>query len=214
MVVGSDTPTENPRVEETAHAPLRGASPSRIESASEIEGLPVAIDCTSLALVDAAQSNPASLLAENQNCGVEAVVSHEGTCSAAPVAQNEKSLNSAIANQTQGQVEAGNLASLLVENSVSGGEVKTVYEGESSAVSVPQPEKWSHEAIVVRSNMRPERMQKLKLAENSGQNPGFDFLQECWNDDPALQIVIKKLLAKFPQWGLVAVERVLVKWQE
>ncbi|WP_180277655.1 hypothetical protein [Nostoc sp. 'Peltigera malacea cyanobiont' DB3992] len=28
-------------------------------------------------------------------------------------------------------------------------------------------------------------MQKLKVAANSGQNPGFDFLQECWNDDPA-----------------------------
>ncbi|AUB35185.1 hypothetical protein COO91_01050 [Nostoc flagelliforme CCNUN1] len=30
----ADAPTENPRVEETAHAPLRGASPSRIESAT------------------------------------------------------------------------------------------------------------------------------------------------------------------------------------
>jgi hypothetical protein len=27
-------------------------------------------------------------------------------------------------------------------------------------------------------------MQKLKVAANSGQNLGFDFLQECW-DDPA-----------------------------
>lgn len=43
---------------------------------------------------------------------------------------------------------------------------------------------------------RPERMQKLKLAANSGQNPGFDFLQECWNDDLALVIMIKKLLVK------------------
>ncbi|MEH1868854.1 MAG: hypothetical protein V7K69_28205 [Nostoc sp.] len=45
---------------------------------------------------------------------------------------------------------------------------------------------------------------------NSGQNPGFDFLQECWNDDPALQIVIKKLLVKFPQWGIAIVDGVLV----
>ncbi|MBD2535346.1 hypothetical protein H6G97_40515 [Nostoc flagelliforme FACHB-838] len=44
-------------------------------------------------------------------------------------------------------------------------------------------------------------MQKLKVAANSGQNPGFDFLKECW-DDPALQIVIRKLVAKFPQWGI------------
>ncbi|MBE9002419.1 MULTISPECIES: hypothetical protein [unclassified Nostoc] len=28
-------------------------------------------------------------------------------------------------------------------------------------------------------------MQKLKVAGNSGENLGFDFLQECLNDDPA-----------------------------
>ncbi|MBW4455498.1 MAG: hypothetical protein KME55_23820 [Nostoc indistinguendum CM1-VF10] len=60
--------------------------------------------------------------------------------------------------------------------------------------------------------MRPERMQKLKVAGNSGQNPGFDFLQECW-DDPALQIVIKKLLAKFPHWEIACVDGVLVEWE-
>ncbi|MEH2355943.1 hypothetical protein [Nostoc sp.] len=73
----------------------------------------------------------------------------------------------------------------LVENSVSGGEVKTVNEGENSAASVPNPEKWSHEAIVARSNMRPVRREKLNRAANSGENPGFDFLHECWSDDPA-----------------------------
>jgi hypothetical protein len=72
-------------------------------------------------------------------------------------------------------------------------------------------EKWSHKAIVARSNIRPERMQKLKVAANAGQNPGFDFLKECWND-LALQIVIKKLLVKYPQWGIVIVDGVLVKW--
>ncbi|MHC5828436.1 MAG: hypothetical protein ACYT04_74215, partial [Nostoc sp.] len=69
------------------------------------------------------------------------------------------------------------------------------------------------EAIVARSNMRPEHMQKLKVAAKSGLNPGFDFLQECWNDDSALQIVIKKLLVKYPQWGIVCVEGILVEWK-
>ena len=78
------------------------------------------------------------------------------------------------------------------------------------AAPVPSTEKWSHEAIVTRSNLRPEQMQKLKVAANSGENPGFDFLQECWSDDPALQIVIKKVLAKFPQWGVAIVDGVLV----
>ncbi|MHC5747808.1 MAG: hypothetical protein ACYTXT_39325, partial [Nostoc sp.] len=111
-------------------------------------------------------------------------------------------------------------AELITENSVSGIEVKRVDEGVraaslrvGSAAPIPSAEKWSHEAIVARSNMRPERIQKLKVVGNSGQNPGFNFLQECWSDDPALQIVIKKLLAKFPQWGVAIVDGVLVDWE-
>ncbi|MBD2527701.1 hypothetical protein [Nostoc sp. FACHB-133] len=153
----------------------------------------MAIDCTTLALVDAAQSNPALLLAENQNCVVEPRDCHEGTGSAAPVAQNQFFSKEAIANQTQEQVEQGYSATLSGENQVSSVEVKGCYEGTGSAASVPNSEKWSHEAILARSNMRPERMQKLKLVANSRENPGFNFLQECWNYDPALQIVIKKL---------------------
>ncbi|MBD2534742.1 hypothetical protein H6G97_36865 [Nostoc flagelliforme FACHB-838] len=57
--------------------------------------------------------------------------------------------------------------------------------------------------------MRPVRREKLNRVANSGENPGFDFLQECWNDDPALQIAIKKLLVKFPQWGIAIVDGVL-----
>ncbi|WP_292851811.1 hypothetical protein [Nostoc sp. NMS8] len=102
---------------------------------------------------------------------------------------------------------------MLVENSVSGVEIKAVHEGESSAPPVSQTEKWSHEAIVARSNARPVRREKLNRAANSGENPGFGFLQECW-DDPALQIVLKKLLAKFGQWGIAVVDGVLVDWEE
>ncbi|MCC5633834.1 hypothetical protein LC613_41180 [Nostoc sphaeroides CHAB 2801] len=76
------------------------------------------------------------------------------------------------------------------------------------------PEKWSYEAVVERSKVRPWRMEKLKMAEQLRENPGVEFLMECWADDPALRIVIKKLVAKFPQWGLVAADRVLVKWEE
>ncbi len=57
-------------------------------------------------------------------------------------------------------------AELMTENSVSGGEVKAAHEGESSAALVPNAEKWSHEAIVARSNARPERMQKLKACDS------------------------------------------------
>ncbi|MBD2512912.1 hypothetical protein H6G91_38055, partial [Nostoc muscorum FACHB-395] len=203
----SDTLYEILQVEETAHAPLGGASPQTVESVSEKEkDLPVTMDCTTLTLVDAASSQSTSLLVENQDCGVDEKGCDEGACSAAPVTQNEKSLNSTIANQTPGQVEQGESASLSGENQVSVFEVKADHEGEGSAADAPSTEKWSHEAIVARSNVRPERMQKLKVAANSGQNPGFDFLQEYWNDDPALQIVIKKLLVKYPQWGIAIVD--------
>ncbi|WP_226889904.1 hypothetical protein [Nostoc sp. MG11] len=230
----SSTQNENTHCEETAIAPIGGASPQIIESVEEEKELPVVTDCTSLreaaptlTLVDAVQGQSALLLGENLDCGVEPKNCHvraasrrEGTFSAAPVAQNEKSLNSAIAqgavpkaiaNQTQGQVEQSNSASLLVENSVSGVEVKAVHEGTCSVAPVPNAEKWSHEAIVARSNLRPERMQKLKVAGNSGQNPGFEFLQECWSDDPALVIMIKKLLVKFPQWGIAIMDGVLIE---
>ncbi|MEH2294023.1 hypothetical protein [Nostoc sp.] len=218
----SDTLTGNSREEKTAHAPLGVASPQSVEGVSEKEKeLPVVTDCTTLALVEAAPSQSTSLLAENQDCGVDPKDRHVraaslrvGTCSAAPLAQNEFCLSLAIANQTQGQVEQGNPTSLLVENSVSGGETKAVNEGESSAAPLTSAEKWSHEAIVARSNMRPVRREKLNRATNSGDNPGFDFLQECWNDDPALQIVIKKLLVKFPQWGIAIVDVVLVDWED
>jgi hypothetical protein len=214
---------------EAAHAPLGVASPQSVGGGvSELEKeLPAVTDCTSLALVDAAQSQSASLrdaartlLAENQDCGVEPRDCLEGACSAAPIAQNEKSLNCAmpaagvaIANQIQGQVKAGNPTSLLVENSVSDGKVKTVHEGESSAASVPNLEKWSDEAIKARSNMRQSRMHQLQIAVNSGHNPGFDFLLECWNDDPVLMLMIKKLLVKYPHWGIMIVDGVLVNWE-
>ncbi|MEH2078577.1 MAG: hypothetical protein V7K89_00735 [Nostoc sp.] len=52
------------------------------------------------------------------------------------------------------------------------------------------------------------------MAERLGENPGFNFLMECWEDDLALQILIEKLLAKFTQWGLVVTDGVLVKPNE
>ncbi|MBN3905501.1 MAG: hypothetical protein HWQ35_02595 [Nostoc sp. NMS1] len=209
----SDTLTEIPHSCEAAIAPLGVASPQFVQGVSELEEeLPAVTDCTSLALVDDAQSNPALLLAENQDCGVEPKDCYEGTCSAASIAQNEKSSTSAIADQ---KIEPSRPStSLLIENSVSGVEMKADHEGEGSAALVPDPEKWSHEAIVARSNMRPVRREKLNRAANSGENPGFDFLISCWNDDPALVIMIKKLLVKFPQWGIAIVDGVLVGWEE
>ncbi|WP_256874738.1 hypothetical protein [Nostoc sp. C057] len=91
----SDTLTEISHGDETAIAPLGVASPQTVVSVSEKEeDSPTANDCTSLTLVEAAPSQSTSLLVENQDCGVDEKGCHEDACSAAPVAQNEKSLNS------------------------------------------------------------------------------------------------------------------------
>lgn len=90
-------PNENLQCEQTAITRLRGASPSPMESASELENSPTANDCTSLALVDDAQGEFALLIEESQDCGVEAIFLYEGICSAASIAQNEFSSTSAIA---------------------------------------------------------------------------------------------------------------------
>nr|WP_322657098.1 hypothetical protein [Dendronalium sp. ChiSLP03b] len=51
------------------------------------------------------------------------------------------------------------------------------------------------------------------MAEQWRENPGVEFLMECWADDPALRIFIKKLVAKCPQWGIVCMDGMLVNWK-
>lgn len=93
-------------------------------------------------------------------------------------------------------------------------EVKDSHKSKSSAPPVPNPNQWSGKAISARSKARPLRMEKLKMAGVSGQNPGFEFLQECWDDDPLSQMPIKKLLAKFPQWSIACIDGKLLDWGE
>ncbi|WP_226890025.1 hypothetical protein [Nostoc sp. MG11] len=236
MVVGSDAPTENPRVEETAHAPLRGASPSHIESASELEDSPTANDCTLLALstrrcanVDAAPSNLASLLAENQNCGVEAIFPHEETCCAAPVSLNQSEIFEWLDKANLGECPPLWVIQYLLDSKYYASMKATISKFEkqwnisvvnyqvqrsSEALFTAVRGASRREDIAIRSKTRLLRMEKLKMASLVGENPGFDFLQQCCHDDPALQIVIKKLLAKFPQWGIACVDGVLVNWEE
>lgn len=70
-------------------------------------------------------------------------------------------------------------------------------------------DKWSEEAMDRRRELRPERENKLRCAGILGDNPGFDFLLECW-DDVALWLKIKQLIAKYPEWGVAYVEGKLV----
>ncbi|MCC5633571.1 hypothetical protein LC613_39670 [Nostoc sphaeroides CHAB 2801] len=118
--------------------------------------------------MDSTQSESASLLAENQDCDVEAVVSHEGACSAAPVSQNEFSSKKAIANQIQGQVEQGQSAFLPGENQVSDVEMKADHKGTGSGASPAQIEKSSTSAIANQTQEEAEASNPASLlVENS-----------------------------------------------
>ncbi len=217
----SDTQNADLLLEETAIAPFRGASPPVSQSVSEIEvDLPVATDCTTLTLVNAVQSQPASLRdaartlsSENSFFGNKVRDLQEDTIPAAPVAQNEK-----CSTKSESQAQQSQLTSLIAEKSVPSEKPRTDCEGTYSAAPIAQDNKWSSEAlftaegITARSKMRPQRIEKLKLTGMLGEKPAKEFLAECWNDDPALQIVIKKLLAKFPQWGIACVDGALVDW--
>ncbi|MFQ4142119.1 hypothetical protein [Chlorogloeopsis sp. ULAP02] len=48
-----------------------------------------------------------------------------------------------------------------------------------------QPDKWSPDMIAARSKARPWQMDRLKMAEQLRENPGVEFMMECWADDPA-----------------------------
>ncbi|MEH1771243.1 MAG: hypothetical protein V7L27_17295 [Nostoc sp.] len=119
---------------EAAIAPLVVASPQFVQGVSELEkDLPAVMDCTTLALVDAASSQSTSPLAENQNCGFEPKDCHGGACAAAPVAQNLTDLE----EQTQHSLST----SLLAENQDCGVEPTIFHEGTGSAAPIAQNEK-------------------------------------------------------------------------
>jgi hypothetical protein len=224
----SSTQHKNTHCEEEAIAPLGGASPQIVESVEEEKELPTVTDCTSLALVDVVQGESALLEEGKPDFGVEPKVSHEDPISAAPVALGFKN----SVTQTEEPTQQNQPASLEGEKPDCSVEPRDFHEDLISAapatpnfeepknhreevcgvISDSNPEKWSYEAVVERSKIRPWRMEKLKMAEQLRENPGDDFLMECWADDPALRIVIKKLVSKFPQWGLVAVDGMLMKW--
>ncbi|MBD2302581.1 MULTISPECIES: hypothetical protein [Nostocales] len=237
-VVGSSTQNKNLCVDETAIAPLGGASPQTVLGVEEEKELPAVTDCTTLTLVEAVPSQSASLSVKNEDLGKDAITPHEDKFSAAPVAINFENLS-----QSQNQAQPSQSASLVEKNQELGDEPGTNHEDTISAAPAESnlpaqepkahsvraasrregvcavaadsdPEKWSYEAVVERSKARPWRMEKLKMAELLCENPGDDFLMECWADDPALRIVIKKLVVKCPQWGLVAADGVLLRWDE
>ncbi|NEU82764.1 hypothetical protein [Nostoc sp. UIC 10630] len=85
--------------------------------------------------------------------------------------------------------------------------MKADHEGKGSAASVPNAEKWSHKAIVA-SVCRNSKLRRIR-----GRIRGLTSCKSAGMMIPRKQIVIKKLLAKYPQWGIACVDGVLVDWE-
>ncbi|MBN3949399.1 MAG: hypothetical protein HWQ38_24215 [Nostoc sp. NMS7] len=191
----SSTPNEILQGDETAIAPFGGASPQTVEGVEE-KDLPMATDCTTLTLVDATESQPTSLLAENQNSGVEQKDCHEGFCSAAPAAQHEQNLtNTEILDildaANQGVCPSKEAIADLLETpharSLLGAIVSNPQWGInlSDYSTVPQD-------FAQNSKLRSQRLSRLKSYAAMGQCPPEEFLQECQND-PVLRIQVKRM---------------------
>ncbi|QKQ77907.1 hypothetical protein FBB35_22070 [Nostoc sp. TCL240-02] len=180
--------------DETAIAPLGGTSPQTVEGVEENEqDLPMATDCTTLALVDTTQGQPTLLSAENEISGVAVKDCHEGECSAAPLLQ--KLTNSEILNildsANQGVCPSKEAIAFLLETpharSLMGAITSNPQWGIklSDYSTVPQ-------SFTQNSLLRSQRETKLKSYAAMGECPPDEFLLEC-QSDPVLKIQIKRM---------------------
>jgi hypothetical protein len=134
------------------------------------------------------------------NSDTKPIISHcEEAAAIAPLVGASPQTVQGVSEKEEGSPTANDCTTLALVDAV-----------QSNCSAAPDTGKWSHEAIAARSNLRPVRTEKLNRAGNWAENPGFEYLVSCWNDDPALQILIRKLLVKFPQWGIAIMDGVLV----
>ncbi|PHJ69181.1 hypothetical protein VF14_03350 [Nostoc linckia z18] len=168
---------------EEAIAPLEGASPPSVESVEQKE-------------------KDLSMPTDTHN-------PHEGTYSPAPVTLNQDEIFNWLDRADAGVCPPLWVIQYLLDSkyyfSMRDSLTKFGQQWNVSVVNY-QVQKSSEAGSMVANNftksqVRPARIHKLKLAQTLGENPGFEYLKECWDDDPALRIVIKKLVAKFPEWG-------------
>ncbi|MFN6540689.1 MAG: hypothetical protein RM021_030715 [Nostoc sp. EkiNYC01] len=199
-VVGSDAKGEILRVEQTAIAPLRGASPQPVESASEQEeDSPTANDCTTLTLVDATEGQSASLSTENQDCGEEVKDCSSGGSSAAPSVPPLQNLTN---TEIFDILDSANLGICPPKDAIAV-LMKTPHARSLMGIITNNPQwgiKLSNYSTVPQdfsqnSKLRSQRLNRLKSYALIGECPPDKFLQEC-QSDPVLKIQLSRLAAR------------------
>ncbi len=191
----SSTPNEISQGEETAIAPLRGASPQSVEGVEEKEeDLPTATDCTTQRLVDATESQPALPVAEDKDSGVESIISPEGESSAAPYVPPLKILtNTEILNildsANQGICPDKEAIAALLETPHARSLMGAITNNPQWGINLSD-----YSTVPQGSKLRQERLNRLKSYAARGECPPDEFLQECLLD-PVLKIQLSRLAA-------------------
>ncbi|MCC5616540.1 hypothetical protein LC605_15960 [Nostoc sp. CHAB 5836] len=199
----SSTPNEISQGEQTAHAPLGGASPQIVVRAAfapegveeKQEDLPVATDCTTLKLVDAAQSQPTSLLTENQDSGDEQKDLHEGLSSAVPSVPHKQNLtNTDISNildaANQGVCPDKETIAALLETPYARSLLGAITLNPQWGINLSD-----YSTVPQDFKLRSQRLNRLKSYAANCECPPVEFLQECQND-PVLKIQLSSLAAR------------------
>ncbi|WP_375494907.1 hypothetical protein [uncultured Nostoc sp.] len=189
----SSTPNEISLGEETAIAHSGCASPQIVEGVEEKEEeSPTATDCTTLTLVDAAPSQPTSLLAENEISGVEPKDCSSGLSSAAPAVLPLKNLtNTEILDildaANQGVCPGIEAITVLMKTPHSRSLMGAITNNPQWGINLSD-----YSTVPQSSKLRSQREAKLKSFATRQEQPPSDFLQECL-DDPLLKIKLKRL---------------------
>ncbi|WP_375494728.1 hypothetical protein [uncultured Nostoc sp.] len=195
----SSTPNETLQVDETAIAPLGGASPRIVEGVEEnIEDSPIATDCTTLALVNEPEGQPTTFATENQVSGEEVRDCHEGKSSAAPSVPPLQLTNTEILNildaANQGVCPGIEAIAALLETpharSLMGAITNNPQWGIKLSDYSTVPQDFTQNA-----KLRSQRLDRLKSYVAMGECPPDEFLQECQND-PVLKIQLKRMAAQ------------------
>ncbi|MEH1777104.1 hypothetical protein [Nostoc sp.] len=189
----SSTPNEISQVGETAIALLGSASPQLVEGVEEKEeDLPVAIDCTTLALVDSVQGQSTSLSVENEISGEEVRDCHEGDSSAAPAVSPLKILtNTEILDildaANQGVCPDKEAIAVLMKTPHSRSLMGAITNNPQWGINLSD-----YSTVPQSSKLRSQRLNRLKSYAANCECPPDEFLQECLSD-PVLKIQLKRM---------------------
>ena len=157
-----------------------------------MEESPPAMDCTTLALVDATESQSALPIAENKDSGVEPIISPEDTSPAAPPLQTftNTEIFNILDDARQGICPPKDAIAVLLKTSHARSLMGAINSNPQWGIKLSD-----YSTVPQDSKLRSQREARLKSYATLGECPPEEFLLECQND-PMLKIQISRLAAR------------------